>query len=334
MIKFGIVGMGIRGNLFARLLAQNPDAELVAFSEPDPTKLETASKTYRAKAYKDYCEMLERETLDAVIITTPDFAHKDPVIKSLEKGLHVLVEKPLAQKVEEAEEMLEKDLSAGTKCMVAFENRWNPSVLKAKEEIDGGKIGHILALNGSLSDTLFVPLNMISWSARTTCGWFLLSHLLDLAYFLSGKRATSVYASGTKRFLKELGVDTYDYIHVIVKYEDGSSGLFESAWCLPKAFPNIYDFRFSVYGEKGLLRIDLSYQMVETVTEEKYLWPQSLSVECNAKLICYPGFMLEKFIEIIKHDEVPQPSFEDGLQNTRLLDAIHRSLVSSKEEKL
>lgn len=325
--------MGIRGNLFARLLAQNPYAELVAFSESNPEKLEAALRTYQVTGYKEYTEMLSKEKLDAVIITTPDFLHRDPVIRSLEKGLHVLVEKPFAQDVREAEEMLEKASKAGTKCMVAFENRWNPAVLKAREEISGGKIGYILTMRGLQSNTLFVPLKMLSWSSKTTCGWFLLSHLLDLAFFLSGKEAVSVYASGSKRFLKRLGVDTYDYIHVIVNYDDGSDGMFESVWCLPESFPNVYDLRLSIFGEKGFLQIEPSYQMVE-VFGEKYYWPQSLVMDLGSKLICYPGFMLDDFIEIIRLNKPPRSSFEDGLRNTRLLDAVHRSLVSKKEERV
>lgn len=333
MIKFAIIGMGIRGNLFARFLAQNPYAELVAFSEINPQNFEKASKTWKVKAYYKFEDMLEEEKLDAVIITVPDFAHYEPVMKSLEKGLHVMVEKPFAQRVEEAEMMLKKSVEVGSKCLVAFENRWNPVVVQAKSQIEQGKIGNILTFNGLLSNQVFVSTKMLSWASRSTCGWFLLSHLLDLVYFLSGKLPEKVYATGSKRFLKRLGVDTYDYIHVVVRYEDGSDGIFESVWCLPNSFPNIFDFKLSIYGEKGFLHINPTHQML-SLAAENYCYPSSLVVDYGDKLIGFPGFMLDDFVDSIRLNKEPLASFRDGLLNTRLLDAVHRSLESGKEEKV
>lgn len=331
MIKFAIVGMGIRGNLFARLLTQNPYAELVAFSEINSQVSEKASRTWKVRAYSRFEDMLEKEDLDAVIITTPDFAHYEPVMRSLERGLHIMVEKPFTQSLEEAETMFKKSIEVGSKCLVAFENRWNPAVVQAKNQIERGEIGNILTFNGLLSNQVFVPTQMLSWASRSTCGWFLLSHLLDLVYFLSGKLPESVYATGSKRFLKSLGVDTYDYIHVVVKYKDGSDGIFESAWCLPNSFPNVFDFKLSIYGDKGFLHINPAHQMLD-LAAGSYRYPSSLVVDYGHKLIGFPGFMLDDFIDSIRLDREPLASFKDGLLNTRLLDAVHRSLESGKEE--
>lgn len=333
MVKLGIIGMGIRGKMFTRFAQQNPGAQVVTFSEPDEKRKNQAEKDWKVKGYLSYDEMFQKEDFDAVIITTPDFLHRDPVVKALKKGLHVLVEKPFSQKVDEAEEMLTLSKKAGTKCMVAYENRWNPVVVQAKKQIINGELGQILTINGLQSNTVFVPLNMISWSSHTTCGWFLLSHLLDMTYFLTGKEAVSVYAHGTKKLLKEKGVDTYDYIHTMVKFSDGTDGIYESLWCLPESYPHVFDVKCSFYGEKGFITVDFGHQMIDMATSSfKYL--DSLFVDYGKKLVGFPGLMFDDFIESILLDLPTGASFEDGYRNTRLLSALHRSLESGQQEKV
>ncbi|MCX6090267.1 MAG: Gfo/Idh/MocA family oxidoreductase [Candidatus Atribacteria bacterium] len=332
MIKVGIVGMGIRGSMFARFASQNPYVELATFSEPDEKRKKQAEQNWKVKGYSSYDEMYEKESFDAVIITTPDFMHRDPVIKALGKKLHVLVEKPFSQRVEEAEEMLVLSRKVRTKCMIAYENRWNPVVIQAKKQISNNELGPILTINGLQSNTVFVPLQMISWASQTTCGWFLLSHLLDMTYFLTGKEAVSVYAHGTKKLLKERGVDTYDYIHSLVKFDDGTDGMYESLWCLPESFPHVFDVKCSFYGEKGFITVDFGHQMIDMATTS-YKYLDSLLVDYGKKLVGFPGYMFDDFIDCIRLDLPSGASFEDGYRNTRLLVALHRSLQSGLEEK-
>lgn len=333
MVSFGIIGMGIRGNLFAKFISQNPYAELIAFSELDDDKRETASEKWKVKGYKNYHDMLNEEKFKAVIVTTPDFAHKDPVKEVLRKELNVLVEKPFATSSEDAEEMVFEAKRAGTKCMVAFENRWNPTIVSVKNEIDHDSLGKIITVNGLLSNTIHVPLKRFSWSSKTTCGWYLLCHLLDITYYLTAKRAVYVYSFGKKDFLKKAGVDTYDYIHTIVKYDDGSDGIYETLWVLPESLPNVYDFKYSVYGEKGFIKINPGHQMIDMVTD-KVFYPRSLIVDYGNKTVGFPGYMLDDFIDCIRLDQPVPSSFEDGLNNTKLLEAIHTSLRTGNEEKV
>ncbi len=333
MINFGIIGMGIRGNLFARFISQNPYAELAAFSELDNDKRRDANKRWKVKSYKNYEDMLRNEKLQAVIVATPDFAHKEPVIKALHHELNVLVEKPFAINTEDAEEMLYEAKRAGTKCMVAFENRWNPVIVSAKNEIDRGSLGKIVTVNGLLSNTVHVPLKRFNWSSKTTCGWYLLCHLLDLTYYLTGRRAVSVYAFGTKELLKRAGIDTYDYIHTIVKYDDSGDGVYETLWILPESSPNVYDFKYYIYGEKGFIKINPEYQMIDMATDV-FVYPRSLTVDYGHKMIGFPGYMLDDFIDCVRLDQPVPSSFEDGLSNTKLLEAIHNSLRTGTEEKV
>ena len=331
MINFGIIGMGIRGNLFARFISQNPYAQLVAFSELDNDKNKNAVKRWKVEGYRNYKDMLKKEKLHAVIVTTPDHTHKDPVVEALRRDLHILVEKPFATNTDDAEHMVHEAKRAGTQCMVAFENRWNPVAVSTKNEINNDALGRIITVNASLSNTVHVPLKRFPWSSGTTCGWYLLCHLLDLTYYLTGRKATSVYAFGTKEILKRAGVDTYDYIHTIVKYGDNSDGVYETLWILPESSPNVYDFQYSIYGEKGYIKMNPGHQMIDKATDT-FSYPRSLIVDYGNKIIGFPGYMSDDFVDCVRLGQPVQASFEDGLNNTKLLDAIHLSLRTGNEE--
>ncbi len=129
-IGIGIVGMGTRGHLFARAVAQNRDARLVALSNVNPQTLAEAAPRFAIPGYADCWELLKKERPDALVVATPDFAH-------------LLVETPFATTVAEAEQMLGAVERAGVCCQLAFENRWNPAFVQARGAIARGELGEI-----------------------------------------------------------------------------------------------------------------------------------------------------------------------------------------------
>src|SRR4030042_4870713 len=157
MIKFAIIGMGIRGKLFADIISQHQNAELVAVVDLDDKALDKAAKNYGVRCYKDWEELLNQEELDAAYIATPDDAHRMPTILAAERGLHILIEKPLATKIEDCFEMKRALEKAGVKSLVAYNNRWNPNFIRAKEAIDAGELGKVISMNVRTINTLYVP---------------------------------------------------------------------------------------------------------------------------------------------------------------------------------
>ena len=89
-VRVGIIGMGLRGQEHLKIYSQLPEVEVVAVSDIIKEKIVKISKEYNVSAYTDYIEMLEKEDLDAVSITTPDHLHKDPAIESAKAGKHIL----------------------------------------------------------------------------------------------------------------------------------------------------------------------------------------------------------------------------------------------------
>ena len=113
------------------------------------------------------------------------------------------------------------------------------------------KIGKPIMGYARASNTLFVPLKMLSWASKSGPEWFLFPHIIDLARWLTGKEIEEVYATGKKEVLKNKGIDAYDIIQAQVEFEDSIS-IFESSWILPTSWRNeLIEFRMEIYGEKG-----------------------------------------------------------------------------------
>jgi len=331
MIKFGIVGMGIRGSLFADTIVQNPYAELTAVSDAFEATLEKSKAKYGVPGYLDVADMIENESLDALVIATPDFLHKGPVMLAAEKGIHFMVEKPFSTSVEEAGEMYEAVRRSGVKCMVAFENRWNAPFVAVKEAVARGDIGNIVTVNSRLNDTIYVPTKMLKWSKGSTPGWFLFPHATDIALWLKGVRPVSVYAVGTKKKLVKMGIDTYDSIQSIVSFEDGTHATFTTSWVLPESMPLIYDFKYEIIGEDGALYVDLADQMVRSAGAS-YKHVHTLGTPINGQFTSAPSYMLNSFIDDVRLDRMPESDAAAGLLNTKLVHAIHRSVESGRVE--
>lgn len=333
-IKFGIVGMGIRGSLFADTLLQNPYAELVAVSDAFESTLTRSKDKYGVPGYPHVKEMLEKEKLDALVIATPDFLHREPVMLAAEHGVHFMVEKPFSTSVEEAEEMREAVSRSGVKCMVAFENRWNSPFVAVKQAVKNGEIGDILTINSRLNDTIYVPTQMLKWSKGSSPGWFLLPHATDIALWLKETaKPVSVYAVGTKKKLAGMGIDTYDSIQSVVSFDDGTHATFTTSWVLPESMPLIYDFKYEIIGDNGALYVDLSDQMVRKAGGA-YSHVHTLGTPINGQFTSAPSYMLNAFVDHVRLDTVPESGAEAGLLNTKLVDAIHRSVVTGQPEKL
>ena len=333
MIKIGIIGMGIRGTMFADTIGQNHYAEVAAFSEYNDQVLEQVKASYPVPAYKDFKEMIDQEELDAVIVATPDFLHKEAVVYAADHGLHILCEKPFSTSSAECEEMVAAIQKNKVKCMVAFENHWNLPYVNAKQQME--TIGKVLNVNARLNDTIFVPTELLPWGPKSTVGWFLFPHMVDMISWLSGdKEVDSVYGVGTKQKLASMGLDTYDTIQTVLNYKDGTHATISSSWVLPSAMPLIYDNKMEIIGENGALYIDTNDQMLRMGTADAFTHPHTLGTRVNGMDTGGANFMLHHFVDCLRNDQPIEANEEAGLLNTRIVEAIHQSVETGQVVKV
>lgn len=333
MIRTAIVGMGIRGNLFAQGLKQNPGAELMSICDANSHSLKAATDRWHVPGFEDFGRMLKERDPEAVIICTPDFAHRAFVIAAAEHGAHILVEKPLATSEQDAGAMMRAVEEAGVICQVAFENRWNPPFVQLKGAVERGELGDISLVSARLNDTLYVPTQMLSWAHSSSVGWFLLPHVVDLAIWLSGKQPSRVYAVANKTVLPALGIDTYDTICTTLSFRGAMQAMFETTWVLPESTPSIFDFKFEILGDKGAVHIDVQDQMVHQ-SSDRFSYPGTLVVDVHGQMRGFPLYMLDSFIESVRHGTQPLASVQEGYLVTRVVDAAHRSIATGQPVQL
>ena len=334
-IRVGIAGMGIRGKMFASVVEQNGDAKLAAISETVPSVLGECEKRFGASGFADYNEMIDKTPLDILIVATPDFAHKGPFLAAAAKGINILVEKPFATVLSEAEEMHAAVKKAGIKCRVAFENRWNGVFVSMLEQArNREKTGEILAINATLSDTIYVPTKMLSWANKSDPSFFLLAHAADLACHAKGRPVASVYATGVKKLLVSMGIDTYDSIMTHIVFDDGAHASFENSWIAPESMPMLVQFEFRILGEKRAYMVNFNDQMLKIAGSERYEHAFTGGHTIDGRLLGSPCLMLHSFIDDVRNGREIYSNEDDGLANVRVLDAVHRSLASGEIIKL
>lgn len=333
MVKVGIIGMGIRGQLFARALLQNPHAEVVAFCEPNAKRALEVEKAFGVKTYSDLERFLDTGGMEAVVISTPDHAHYSPFMGAASRGLHVMIEKPLAVDVKEAEEMTEAAERSNKIFMVAFENRWNPPFIAARSAVDTGDIGEVKLQTIELNDTIYVPTRMLSWASRSSPAWFLLPHCVDLARWLSGCEIASVYATGVRGVLDSMGIGTYDAIQAIITFSGGGTASLSSSWILPESMPMVYDFKYEIIGSKGSLFLDFQDQILKAA-QQKWATKGVLDFSVNNKVFAPPVYMVESFVDCIQAGKPSPCPIRDGLVVTQVIDAMYQSIASGQPIQL
>ena len=187
-IKVGVIGLGFMGSAHARVYTKLKNCELVGICDSNPDKKQLA-KVYNCKFCEDSKQFLEEE-LDAVSVCTPTSMHKYIVMDALEKGKHVLVEKPFADSLIDGKEMGKKAVSADKVLAVGYIERFNSAVDKLKGTVDFSQIYSTVSMR-------FGP-----FPPRTKhSGVFLdlASHEIDILNYLTKSKPKVLYSHFSSR---------------------------------------------------------------------------------------------------------------------------------------
>lgn len=334
-LRIGVIGAGTWAETHCITYKHAPNAELVAVCDLVPEKAKALASKYGAQeVYTDYQTMLKEAAIDAVAVVTPDYAHKAPVVAAVEAGKHVLVEKPMATTVAEAIEMKEAADRNGVLLMPDFHNRWNPSFVTAKESIADGSLGAPRYIHIRHSNTKYVPFKMLDWSSQSSVLWFLGAHACDLARFVMESDVVRAYSVSRKGVLEAAGVDVPDFFTSILEFENGGVATIENSWMLPDVLQSIGEFRAEILCEKGMHNVEFNTSdACVTYTEgagkgrSRDLYAQNL-VYGKLKGFCYDSIL--HFLECVETGIDPICTAHDGIENTRILEAMGRSLETGQ----
>ena len=136
MLKVGVIGVGAMGRNHARIYADLDNVELVAVADTNKESISHIARKYGCKGYLDYNDMLAKEKLDIVSIVVPTSKHKEAALAVIEKGVNVLLEKPIASTVEEGMEIIKSAKEKNVKLTIGHIERFNPAVIELKKMLD------------------------------------------------------------------------------------------------------------------------------------------------------------------------------------------------------
>ncbi|HEX4768333.1 MAG TPA: Gfo/Idh/MocA family oxidoreductase [Lichenihabitans sp.] len=332
--RFGVVGAGLWGSFHCKTLNAIAAAELVAVCDLDPARAAQMQQQFGPrKVHTDYRALVEDPDIDAVTVATPDFAHADIVLAAIAAGKHVMSEKPLATTLREAEAIAEAAARKGVKVMVDFHNRVNPAVHALRESIAAGEIGKPLHASARLSNTLFVPLELLSWAARSSALWFLGSHAVDALRFTLQAEIVRVQALRRRGHLASLGVDTDDVHLSLLEFDNDVVATLENSWVLPRDLPLVFDFRAEIVGEAGAIQIDTA----QNGTFRKYAGQGlrtadmlGLTPAAGGRLGGFVTEAIARFVDAVTTDAPLLADAQDGLAVTRVLVAIEEAAKTGR----
>ena len=329
-IKTAVVGVGIFGEEHAAVYAEDERVELAIVCDLNEKRAKEIGKKYNCSWTTKTGDIATNKEIEIVSIATPDFVHRDAAIEMASSGKHIIVEKPLATTVQDAEAIISAAKKAKVKLMVDFHNRWNPPFVRAKEEIEKGNIGKPLMLSGKMSDRIEVATKWFKWSGKSGPHWFLFPHLIDLICWLTGEKVLDVYAIGKKEVLKKAGIDTYDLVQAMLKLENCFATV-ETSWILPSTWPSLIEFNLSVHGTEGRIDIDLTDQGLRISGKNVYNIPFiSGKMEIYDRTHGFVPMPIKHFIGCVLKNKEPLVKPEEALLNVRIIEAITKSL--QKEE--
>lgn len=307
MLKVGVIGAGAMGKNHIRIYSEMSGVELAGISDIDRELVDGLAKQYHTKAFTDYKELLA-EGLDAVSIVVPTKMHRQVAIDAIDAGAHVLVEKPIADTVENARAIIEAAKNNDRLLMVGHIERFNPAVIKLKEIIDSGLLGKIV----SISTTRVGPYN-----PRIRDVGVILDigvHDIDVISYLYGTHVNQVYAVA--------GADIHsfeDHATIHMRLNHAFSGLVEVNWLTPHKVRKL-----TAVGVGGVAYLDYIDQTVELHDSG---WVRKAKIEFKEPL----KNELEYFIDCINKGKQPEPCGMDGKHALRVSLA---AISSYKEEKL
>jgi len=331
--RFGVIGTGVWGETHLMTYSTHRGAELACICDLNEDLLRQRAEQFGVSCWTtDYEELLADDDIDAVSVVTPDFLHREIAVAAAEAGKHVLLEKPMATTVEDCRAMIDAAAASGVKLMVDFHNRWNPAMWGIKQKVVAGELGDPQMLTVRLNDTIYVPTEMLSWAGRSTVIWFLGSHSVDLVRWLFDDEVSRVYSVSRSRVLTGMGVDTPDFFLTIVELEGGGVAHIENCWIMSTSMPTVFDFKLEMIGSEGTCFADCSsHRMLQTFTPEGPSYPDvAVRTEVQGVPAGFGVHSIRHFADCVIHDLEPAVSVADGLENTRVLVAIHESAQSGQ----
>jgi UDP-N-acetylglucosamine 3-dehydrogenase len=302
-VSVAIIGAGFWGKNHARVLKEIPGVRLTHVCDIEIDRAKELALRYGIPKYmRDYREVLS-DDVDAVILCTPSTTHAEIALAVIREEKHVLIEKPMATTIKQAEDIVAEARRNKSMVMVGFIERFNPAVELGKELIEKGEIGRIILSYSKRIGSWPERIGDIGVVKDTAI------HDIDLAMYIFNVEPISVYAKGgsIKHKLE-------DHVQAVLSFEGDKSALIEANWLTPRKKREMH-----ITGEEGVISIQFISREIVVEKAEGSRSPMVKQVEPLMAEV-------QHFINCIRNYEKPLVSEVEGLKATLIAEAILESM--------
>lgn len=260
-INLGIIGTGWCGGIRAVAAAQSPLVESLHLAEIRSDRLaEIAALTDAQTATTDYRDLVNDDSIDALIISaTPETTHYPMTLEALQSGKHVLLEKPLALTLEEADHLIEESERRALHFTIGYSQRFNPKQALVKRSLSDGTLGSPVSVLVSRHITRKLG-DKIGSRIRLSPAAMEATHDIDFALWcLDPARPVRVYAQAANGVMKSK-YDVADCMWIVITMDSGVVVTIGAGWVLPPAYPNFSSTWIEFIGTEGALLMDDSHR--------------------------------------------------------------------------
>ncbi|SOC38414.1 Gfo/Idh/MocA family protein [Ureibacillus acetophenoni] len=342
-LKYALIGCGrISPNHISAALSNN--LKIVALCDIDQEKMDQIVMDFHlpqdVKKYVNYGEMLTIEKPDLVAICTESGNHGQIALDSIDAGCHLIIEKPISLSLEEADQIIKKSKEKNVKVSACHQNRFNKSVQKLREAVEGGRFGRLLHGTAHIRWNRGRDYyNQAPWRGTwSQDGGALMNqciHNIDLLRWMMGEEIEEVV--GLTDNLMHGYIEAEDFGVALVKFKNGSYGLIEGT---TNIYPRNLEETLYIFGEKGTAK--LGGKSVNLI--EEWMFADKLDDPQQIKSTYYEnppnvyGFghtpLYEDVIDAIVSDREPYVTALDGRRALELVLAIYHSSFKKEIVKL
>lgn len=299
-----LVGSGRMGQIRASLLFANPRFEISGIVDSDMSAASNLADVYSSKPFENISEAMyyyskdsivgRNSPLDAAIISTPTFTHKDLIVQAADHGLSIFTEKPVDETSEKIDYLFNYCNKKDSKLCCSFQRRFDDSYLATQEALSQGAIGKALTARIFFGDHPCPPPEFLLDGGEIFMD--LSAHDIDYIRWCLNDEVVSVYATGTSsnKMLEEAGV--YDNATLLLHFSQGAVvTIFMS-----RSASYGYDQRCEIFGERGLLKIENEHTHSTTLSNNngvhlanlKHSFPQRFHQAYKAELDAFADTLI------------------------------------------
>lgn len=340
MIRFGLLGCGRIAKRHSDLLGGNhiQGASLVAVCDPVRARADAIAAKFGVPANYDMDDFLARKNIDAVAVLTPSGMHPEHVIAVAKAGKHVVVEKPMALRLQDADAMIRACDEAGVKLFIVKQNRFNVPVVKAREALEAGRFGRLILgtvrVRWCRNQAYY---DQDAWRGTWAYDGGVLtnqaSHHVDMLEWFFGD-VISVHARATTALAK---IETEDTAVATLKFKNGALGIIEATTA---ARPTDLEGSLSILGEKGT--VEISGFAVNQIRHWRFVDELPSDKDVIEKFSVNPpnvyGFGHQAYYQhVIECLTSQRAALVDGLEGRKsleLISALYESIETGQEVQL